>query len=125
VGSVFLGRWSIVLTVAIAEFSAGKWLWKCLAGDFTEVLGAFSSEAVGGFTSLTNLGGLSIGEFLFGIVFTVYSNVLSRDFVCRTLGSTVFGLLIVSVPVDRLIFLFELVVSSSCRLGLSLGSGAD
>jgi hypothetical protein len=96
-----------------------------LAGDFSEMLGALSSEAVGGFTCRTNFGSLGVGDLLFGIVFTVYSNVLSRDFVCRTLGSTVFGILVVSVPVEGVVFLLELVVCSSCRLGLSLGSGAD
>lgn len=124
-GSVLFASWSIILAVAIGEFSSSKWLWEWLAGDFTEVLGALSSEAVGGFACLSNLGSLGVSDLLLGIVFTVYSNVLSWDFVCRSLGSTVFGLLVVSIPVESVVFLLELVVGSSGRLGLSLRSGAD
>ena len=124
-GSELFGSWSIVLAVAIGELSTSKWLWEWLAGDFTEVLGALSSEAVGGFACLSNLGSLGVCDLLVGIVFTVYSNVLSRDNVCGTLGSTVFGLLVISVPVESVVFLLELVVGSSGRLRLSLRSGAD
>ena len=115
----------VVLTVAISKISTTEWLWEVLSGDFTEVLGALSSEAVCGFTSLTNLGGLVVGDCLFGIVFTAYSNVLSRDFVWRAFGGTGFGFLAVSIPVKGVVFLLELVIGSSGRLGLSLWSGAD
>ena len=124
-GCIFFAGWSIVLTVAIGECSAWKWFWKWLAGDFSEMLGALSSEAVCGFAGLSDLGGLGIGELLFGSIFTINSNVLSWDFVSGALGSTVFGLLVISIPVDGIIFLLELVVGSSGRLGLALGSGAD
>ena len=109
-----------VITVAISKISTTEWFWEVLPGDFTEVLGALSSEAVCGFTGLTNLGGLGVGELLFGIVFTAYSKVLSRDFVRCPLGGTFFGFLVVSIPVKGVVFLLELVVGSSGRLGLFL-----
>jgi len=124
-----VGFWStasgIVLTSAVAEVSTCKWLWKILTGDLVKMLGALSSEAVGGFTGFSNLSGLGVGNGLLGIIASVDGYVFGRDLVSGTCRFTVPGVGVVTVPVEGIIFLLELVIGSSGRLGLALGSGAD
>ena len=84
------------------------------------MLGALSSEAIGGFTSLSNLGGLGIGNGFLSIIAAVDGYVFSGDFVTIALLFAVPGLGVVSVPVEQVVFLLELVISSGGRLGLAL-----
>lgn len=89
------------------------------------MLGALSSEAVGGFTGFSNLSGLGIGDGLLGIIASVDGYEFGRDFVSGTSRFTVPGVGVVTVPVEGIVLLLELVIGSSGRLGLALGSGAD
>ena len=115
----------IVLTSAVAEVSAWKWFWKILSGDLVKMLGALSSEAVGGFTSFSNLSGLGVGNGLLGIIASIDGYVFGRDFISGTCSFTVPGVGVITIPVESIILLLELVIGSSGRLGLALGSGAD
>ena len=96
-----------------------------LTSNLVEVLGALSSEAVGGFTSLSNLGGLGVGNSLLGHIRSIDGYVFSGNFLAGRLSSTVPGFLVVTVEVKSVVFLLELVIGSGGRLGLSLGSRAD
>lgn len=124
-----VGFWStasgIVLTSTVAEVSSCKWFGKILTGDLVKMLGALSSEAVGGFTSFSNLCGLGVGNGLLGIIASIDGYEFGRDFVSGTCRFTVPCVGVVTVPVESIIFLLELVIGSSSRLGLALGSGAD
>ena len=117
--------WLVVLRWAVGKVSAWKWLWKILTGDLVKMLGAFSSEAVSGFTGFSNLSGLGVGNGLLSVVASVDGYKFGRDFVSGTCSFTVPGIRVVTIPVESIIFLLELVIGSSGRLGLTLRSGAD
>jgi len=125
--SVFLINihWLVIRAVAVAKVSASEGLWQLLASNLVQVLGALSSEAVGSLACFSNLSGLGISNGLFSVVLSVDGYVLSRNFVARTLRLTVFSLLVVTVPVNSLILLLELVIGSSSGLRLTLRSGTD
>ena len=63
---------------------------------------------------------MGVCDGLFGFVFSVDGNVLSGDLVAITTGLFLFSLFVVTVPVEEIILLLELVVGSGSRLGLAL-----